>query len=628
MNKLEPIKYFMNLVPGLAQDAWALYFDFEPINQTNIITTITGFKNSNSGFLYSGNILPSVGSFWVNSGKGRVENNYININENSEQINFQDFALMCVLNNQTSGGATILSTVCTGQRDTYDNFGDQINEVFYQGFEFGLTANNKLFYEYYDNEGVKVFTSDFYVPDKSSIFLKIIYGTVSFGYYDFFKQGFNTSDFYIDTSFILNPKNIFVGKNPISSGLYNYNKQLIGELDQFLIFSPSIYEYEMQNFNSGFVSTYFPATTYIIQNYNTGVIGFTTGVSGEDIPITGFLPTITGYESGVIGYETGVVDNYWTGTGTYIDEFGNSGELFGYVEVTGIVPLTGLIPLTGIDVSIETGFTEEYIIIDTNYVYSFGEKNINLLTEVDKDDLVDIELITGKDLLPFEKNLTSFYDNVSETFVFEKIRNDTDDKNYVIFANGQLVNSGSGIITGTIYSNGYLIFQDYIPKFKGEIFFNNKDYNNTNNIFADYVSGDVKYIDNFNVISGAGTLNGIPNLNKYNLFINGQKLLNNFHYNIINNQITFFENTNLYTGITGKMVLVPRSFDYSITGSNRNLYKSTLNFYNNYSQVYKNGIRQFINFDYLEVGNFSINTGVPILDKKNNLIYNNQTLFN
>ena len=384
----------------------------------------------------------------------------------------------------------------------------------------------------------------------------------------------------------------------------------------------------MQNFNSGFVSTYFPATTYIIQNYNTGVIGFTTGVSGEDIPITGFLPTITGYESGVIGYETGVVDNYWTGTGTYIDEFGNSGELFGYVEVTGIVPLTGLIPLTGIDVSIETGFTEEYIIIDTNYVYSFGEKNINLLTEVDKDDLVDIELITGKDLLPFEKNLTSFYDNVSETFVFEKIRNDTDDKNYVIFANGQLVNSGSGIITGTIYSNGYLIFQDYIPKFKGEIFFNNKDYNNTNNIFADYVSGDVKYIDNFNVISGAGTLNGIPNLNKYNLFINGQKLLNNFHYNIINNQITFFENTNLYTGITGKMVLVPRSFDYSITGSNRNLYKSTLNFYNNYSQVYKNGIRQFINFDYLEVGNFSINTGVPILDKKNNLIYNNQTLFN
>jgi hypothetical protein len=626
MDKLEPIKYFMNLAPGLAQDAWALYFDFD--TSGSVIIPRTGFQNINSGFLYSGIISPNVGPFWENSGKGKIGNNYININENSGRIDFQDFTLMCILNNQTSGGATIVSTVCTGQRDTYDNFGNQVNEVFYQGFEFGLTANNKLFYEYYDNEGIKVFTSDFYVSDKSSIFLKILYGTVSFGYYDFFKQVFNTSDFYIDTTFILNPKNIFIGKNPISSGLYNYNKQFNGELDQFLIFSPSIYEYEMKNFNSGFVSTYYPASTYVIENYSTGVIGFTTGISGEDVPITGFLPTITGYESGIIGYETGVIDQYWTGTGTYIDDFGNSGELFGYVEITGFVPLTGLLPLTGIDVTIETGFNNEYIIIDTNYIYSFGEKNINLLTEVDKDDLVDIELITGNELLPFEKNINSFYDDVSKTFVFEKIRNDIDEKNYIIFANGQLVNSGSSIITGSIYSNGYLIFEDYIPKFKGEIFFNNKDFGTIDNIFADFVTGTVQFIENFNVFSGVELLNNIPNLNKYNLFINGQKLLNNFHYNITNNQITFIENTDLYTGITGKMLIVPRNFNYSITGSNRNLYKSTLNFYNNYSQVYKNGIRQSINFDYLEVGNFSINTGIPILDKKNNLIYNNQTLFN
>jgi len=628
MNKLDSIKYFMDFVPGLAQDSWALYFDFEPNNQTNVLIPTTGFKSINSDFLYSGKVLPTIGSFWENSGKGKIENNYIHINENLEKIDFQDFTFMCVLDNQTSGGGTILSTVCTGQREAYDNFGNQINEFFYQGFEFGLTANNKLFYEYYDNEGVKVFTSDFYTSDKSSLFLKILYGTVSFGYYDFFKQEFNTSDFYIDTFFIFNPKNIFVGKNPISSGLYNYNKQLKGELDQFLIFSPGIYEYEMQNFNSGFVSIHYPASTYIIENYSTGIIGFTTGDSGEDVPITGFLSVITGYESGVIGFETGVIDQYWTGTGTYIDDFGNSGELFGYVEITGFVPLTGLIALTGIDFNIETGFNDEYIEIDTDYIQSFGIKNINLLTEVDVDDLVDIELITGNELGPFEKNLNSFYDDVSETFVFEKIRDDVNQKNYIIFANGQLVNSGSGIITGSIYSNGYLIFQDYITKFKGEIFFNNRNDGINDNIFGDFISGEVHYIDNFNINSGSEILNNIPDLNKYNFFINGQKLLNNFHYNLINNQITFIENTALYTEITGKMVVVPKNFSYSITGSNKNLYKSTLNFSNNYSQVYKNGIRQFINFDYLEVGNFSLNTGTPILDKKNNLIYNNQTLFN
>lgn len=632
MNKLEPIKYFMNLVPGLAQDSWALYFDFETNNPSNNIIPTTGFKNSNSNFIYTGYILPNVESFWQNSGIGKLENNYISINDDTSKINFEDFSLMCILNNKTSGGATILSTVCTGQRQAYDNFGDQVNEIFFQGFEFGVTSNNKLYYEYFDNGGIKVFTSNFFIPDKASIFLKIIYGTVSFGYYDFFNQKFNVSDFYIDTSYILYPKNIFVGKNPISSGLYNYNKQLKADFEQLLIFSPSIYEYEMQNFNSGFVSNYSPASTYIIQNYATGIIGFTTGVSGEEIPVTGYLPTITGYETGIIEYTTGVIDKYWDVicSGCFIDDFGNSGDLFGYVEVTGIVPLTGLIPLTGIDFSTETGFIEESISIDIDYLYTFGEKNINLLTEVDRDDLIDIELITGKELLPYEKNLTSFYDAISQTFVFDKIRDDADNRNYIIFANGQLVNSGSGIITGSIYSNGYLIFQDYISKLKGEVFFNNKNYNETNNIFADFISGNVSYIDNFNVYSGSGLniLNQISNLDKYNLFINGQKLLNNFHYNIINNQIEFIPNTNLYSGITGKLVIVPKSFNYNITGSNRNLYKSPLNFYNKYSQVYKNGIRQFINFDYIEIGNFSLNSGIPILDKKNNLIYNNQTLFN
>jgi hypothetical protein len=51
-------------------------------------------------------------------------------------------------------------------------------------------------------------------------------------------------------------------------------------------------------------------------------------------------------------------------------------------------------------------------------------------------------------------------------------------------------------------------------------------------------------------------------------------------------------------------------------------------FYNNYSQVYKNGVRQRLNFDYIENGAFTLNNGSGILDIKNNSIYNNDQLFN
>lgn len=626
MNKLDSINYYINLIPGLAQQSWGLYFDFENSGQ-NTLTPRTGFKNSSNEFLYTGFILPQVNTFWQKSGIGNLDNNYIKIVDNSGLFNFQDFSLLCVLKNNGYGGGTILSTVSTGQRKTYNEFGIEVDEVYLQGFEFGLTSNNKLYYEYYDNEGIKVYTSNFYIPDKSSIFLNIIYGTLSFGYYDFFNSTFKNSSYYIDTSYILNPENIYIGKNPDSSGFYNYNKQIKAEFEQLLVFSPSIYEYEMQNFNSGFVSNYFPRSEYLIATYDTGIIGFTTGESGIEIPITGILPVITGYETGIIGYETGITGVYWTGTGIYIDEFGNSGEAFGYVDGTGIIELTGLIPLTGISITYETGVNEEYVIIDTTYLNSFGDKNINLLTKVDEDDLVDIELINNNKYFDIEKNLTSFYDNVSKSFIFPKIREDFSDKNYIIFVNGQLVNSGNSVITGSIYSNGYLIFQDYIAKNKGEIFFNNPEYNEIYNVFADFVSGQVYFIDNFNT-NDTSSLNAISNLDRYNLFINGQKLLSGFHYSINNNQITFFTNTELYSGITGKMLVVPKNYDYNITGKNQNLYKSNYNFYNNYSQVYKNGIRQTINFDYLEVSDFSPNTGIPILDLKNNLIYNNQTLFN
>lgn len=624
MNKLNNIKYFLNQIPGLAVNSFALYFDFESGDSLSTILPATGFQDFNQNYLFSGLISSNELSFWEKSGVGTISDNYIYINNDSNNINFQNFTCMSVLQNHSPGGGTILSTIETGEREAYDEYGVPIKETFFKGFEFGLTSNNKLYYEYFNKQGVQVLTSDFFVPDKSSVFLRTSLGSVSFGYYDFSKNKLLNVDYYFDTNFIFSPNNMFIGKNPISSGLYNYNKQLRAELDQFLIFSPAIYDYEMQNINSGFATIYFPESVYIQENYSTGIIGSETGISGEIIQITGYIPTITGYRNEIIGYTTGVIDRYWDITGSYVDDFGFSGDAYGYVEITGQIELTGLVALTGIDFSVESGIIEEYAILDENYISNFGDKNINILTKVDKDDLIDIELITGRDLIFLEKNLDSFYDEISQTFVFDSIREDSFNRNYIIFANGQLLNSGQELLTGSIYNQGYLVTEDYITKYKGEIFFNDPYFRNSNTL-GDFISGDIKYLNNFNIDSGVEILNQIPNLDEYNFFINGQKLLNNFHYTINNNSINFNITTEI--DFTGKMMVVPKNFDYVITGSNQHLFRSNYSFYKNYSQVYKNGIRQFNNFDYLEVSNFSTNTGIPILDIKNNLIYNNNTLF-
>lgn len=617
MNKLKEIQYYNNKFPGKLNDNLLFYFSFDTGN--SFVPAVTGKTDVNQTFLFSGEILPSVGNFWQTSGIGYLDNNYIKINNVNNLINYQDFSFLCVYENIAKTGATLLSTVSKSPVEYYDEFGVPYSDTVNMGFEFGLTANNRLFFEFYDSDGPKVFVSNFDLADKSSVFLNVANRTASFGYYNFLENTITSNSFNFNSQFIFNPTGgIFIGKNPLSLNSYNYNKQFEGYLEQLLFSSPSIYQYEIENINKSFISNYIPASQFYNETLLTGVTGVTTGSSGEEILLTGFLYGITGYTTGFLGVDTVITGIEFVETGTYTDDFGNIEIGYEEVPLFGEVVVTGFIPLSGILRLVESGTIKENVSGAENRLQEFGKSNINLLSQLDNEDLVEIQTITGNFDTKLVKNLTSSYNNVSKNYVFQSIKSVPESANYILFANGLVTTSGSGINIGNVYSSNILISGgDYIITKKGEFLFSNFD--GSHNIFGDLLSGNIIVENNFSK-NNSGILN-TSNIDNYQLFLNGQKLSSGIHYN------NSFEDLFVILGqnISGKLVLAPANFNQNITGSN-NIYILN-NFYSNYSQVYKNGIRQTLNFDYIENGKFTLNNGAAILDIKRNSVYNNDILF-
>lgn len=631
MNKLSSIKYFMNLLPGRANSSLLSYMSFDSGNNQFIKNT-SGKKDSNNNDLITGIILPNVNNFWQVSGAACFENNYVKILNNNNLFNFSDFTFVSIIENTGSvSGATLFSTVQTGSKFSYDDFGVEYEEIFLKGWELGLTSNNKLYFEYKDNNGIKNIVTKETLPDKAPIFFQIDFKNLTFGYYDYFSNTLKINSHFIQDEYIFNPNSLYIGFNPESSGLYNFNKPFLGKMEQLLLFSPSIYQYELENIFSGFVSSY-DSGSYFFNEYDvSGVTGFTTGVDGEEIPLIGKIVVITGYTTGIIGTVTELTGIETVFTGMYEDDFGNIAEGFADVFLSGTFEQTGLIPLSGFLTRRESGVTPESINININEIYQYGRNAINLLSKIDNDDFIDIEIFTGNKFnLKYNKNLNAYFDRVNGTFIFDNVRFDGENKDYIVFANGQLLNSGSGQRVGSVYQpTSYIINEDYTELSRGEILCQN-DFNISDNILGDFISGGLIVIDEFIPFhQNLASVIGYPNLqfNQYNIFINGQKLCSGEHYTISNNVVYFNINSALFSGISGRLSLVNLNYDLKITGSDRNLFLPSHKYFENYSQVYKNGLRQQNMGDYIEISRLNILTGKAIFDTKSNLIYNNNTLF-
>ena len=92
------------------------------------------------------------------------------------------------------------------------------------------------------------------------------------------------------------------------------------------------------------------------------------------------------------------------------------------------------------------------------------------------------------------------------------------------------------------------------------------------------------------------------------------------------NGIYFLSGSQLFSSSSGNLFALPRNFQTQITGGAQTFYNLPI-FYDNFSEVYKNGQRLAVEQDYLELGQYDINSGQGIFDTKPYLLYNNSDLF-
>ena len=603
------LSYFLNQNNSLANDYCKLYFNFNTnssIDQN--IYNLSGLSN------YRGRINSFQPSFWTkSSGSGFFSGQSVSITGNNDTgVNFlhNDATFCLVYEHFSPNGCILISTVETGMYNTFNEFGFEIQTGIFKGFNLGVTSNNRLFFEYYNNNSLEAYTSNFSLSQKASIFLTIFNNNANLGYYDFFQNRVIDESFFIQSDYLFDYSSIYLGKNNNLINTVFFDNGFTGFMDEFLVYSPSLYNADIVDINSGFAHIYNSGSLSVQDNSITGVTGYTSG-------ITGFSTGITG----TVLIATGVVNNEW---GVQYTGFLESG-------VTGAIPLFDTFEMTGIiTLILNTGVTGESILLNRPYINSFGKDVINYLSKVDMEDLLEMQTLSqnysGYVRL---KNIKSEFLPYLNAFAIPNLYLDNSDS-FTIFVNGQFQNSGRYYLTGNGYISGKVLVNDYIINENKEIIFNNT-YNENDSVFLDFVENynTGLYIDNFSVPSGTGNfvLTGW-NDNLNNIYFNGQKLVSGIHYVFSVNNIVFERQFPLFGGTTGVLSAMKKSSDSTLISSGGgNSYILSQKYLYNLSEIYKNGIRQTLDSDYLELAKLDTNTGVGFFDIKSSFIYNNEGLF-
>jgi hypothetical protein len=598
------INYFLNETPGVALDNFKIYFDFISGEDPSLLSNRSGDLNI-SGEIKNIYSLTNFENFYQKTGEGFLNSGlYIKLH-NLTGVNLTNFTISFIYENLRKGGSTIISNIETGILNTFDEFGLPQSNLIFKGFEFGVTANNRLYFEYYSENGPDIFISDFSLSNKNSVFLSIIENNLLFGFYDFYKNSLFSNNFIIRSEYLFDPQNLYIGYNPESSGLYNFNQSYTGYISEFLLFSPSIYNYDIISLNSGYAHI-----------YSSGSLVFTnTIISG----VTGYLDEVTGFSTGVTGIES-------IATGIITDEWGVSYTGFEDIELTGLIPLFGVTPLSG-EIDSFTGqiVTGENIILNYEFLNNLGKNHINFLSKIDFEDVLDLNgYIDYSGLRNIRKNINIKKERINNQFYIPTNINFSGTP--IVFANGQLNISGELFLTGTPYNSGIFLTNDYYYNVPSRNFVFNNNYNEGDSVFIDIENlNNSLHIKNFFVASGTGqtVLTGWnDNLNKF--YFNGQKLISGIHYEVSMDDIIFEEENPLYGGTTGILVAIPKSYNNTILQSGTNLVNFNNRYLYNFTEIYKNGIRQTLNTDYLELPDIDSNTGKGFFDVKKDLIYNNE----
>ena len=448
--------------------------------------------------------------FWTKKeNTALLSGNYIKLeNFKNSSINLRNFTYITSFEKLNLDGGVLLSCIKKSTGLFTDINKNLVNKEYFEGFEFGLTSNNYLYFEYFKNDGPAVCINKNKINDKSAVYLSINSDDVNFGFFDFLNDQTVNQNFRIDNNYLFNPDNLYIGYNPEAENLYTNNKNFVGLIDDIIFTSPNLFNYEMNLLSSGFI--------YDFKSAGQFISSFT--ISGT----TGTYQALTGYRTEITGWET-------IETGTITDEWGFT--VMGYADQPLItqIPLSGTFNLSGEILVVTTGFSGTEYNLNNNKYLSYQKNIINFLNKIDNQDLIESRFLTGYDNLQLnKKNIFIPYERYGD--FYKKTLNTSF---YNLFANGQLQRSGSTLKVTSPYSNtnDLIIENDFSINKDGNIIFNNfYGLQGESSVFIDSTLaqniylGEASNTELFTIDS--------PNVD---LFLNGQKLTEGLHYNIADN---------------------------------------------------------------------------------------------
>tara|TARA_Y100000401_G_scaffold40129_1_gene30500 strand:+ start:15953 stop:17332 length:1380 start_codon:yes stop_codon:yes gene_type:complete len=169
-----------------------------------------------------------------------------------------------------------------------------------KGYNFGINDRGKLFYQGFDGGGDFIYTANSVDLSKRNIVgFSLGNNFLSINKVDLLNSSVESEDFFIDTDFIANSSEFFLG------GSDQYFRGSSGEdttsrvsLNSFALFSGYVSDGSMFSISSGLVGNYFDGTSTNIENrritgYNQTTV-YKTGITGYDYQNTGDINLSTG----------------------------------------------------------------------------------------------------------------------------------------------------------------------------------------------------------------------------------------------------------------------------------------------------------------------------------------------
>ena len=205
---------------------------------------------------------------------------------------------------------------------------------FASGFNLGINAANRLFFEYRASGNTKIKTFYKELSEKNIISVLLNKTTLTLGVYDFDMEEVTSEDFYLND--FVSSDVLYVGKDRFNSSSTGF----FGEIKNLAIFDKYIGGASKPADECFFCSGYEPdhtETVYYTGYFLTGSeepVIQETGIIGYQTVLTSFIdengaPVYLSYESGITGITSVTTGyGYLTGSGSFSYEEFISGEEF------------------------------------------------------------------------------------------------------------------------------------------------------------------------------------------------------------------------------------------------------------------------------------------------------------